>query len=101
MMMCWPSTSGVVSVIEYAPPVAIAVPSSVVPSKMLTVAPVSAVPVKVGNVTLVMLSLLETPVSLAGSNDGVPTAGACVSTTALNATETALVFPAASVAVAV
>ena len=43
--------------------VATPVPTTVVPSNKVTVLPASAVPVKVGVVTLVMLSVLDTPLS--------------------------------------
>ena len=76
-----------------------AVPSTVVPSRKVTVLPASAVPVRVGRVTLVLLSP-AVPLSLAGSSEGVATMGAAVSITRANGAEVA-VLPAASVAVAV
>lgn len=55
------------------PPVAVAVPRTVVPSVSykVTVLPASAVPVKVGVVLLVMLSVLDDPVSEALVMSGV------------------------------
>ena len=52
-------------------PVAMPVPTTVVPSNRVTVLPASAVPVKVGMVTLVMLSVLDTPLSEAATRSGV------------------------------
>ena len=46
------------------------VPSCVVPSNRVIVLPASAVPVKVGLVTLVMLSALDTPLSDAATRSG-------------------------------
>ena len=69
-------------VIDQAPPVAMPVPSTVVPSVSynLTVEPASAVPVKVGVVSLVMLSVPDTPVSLAEAKSGpLGAAGAVLS----------------------
>ena len=64
------------------PPVAMAVPSTVAPSYRVTVLPLSAVPVKVGELTLVMPSLPEAPLSLPGASVGAPgVAGAAVSST--------------------
>ena len=52
------------------PPLATAVPTTVAPSKSVTVVPLSAVPVKVGAVTLVMLSVFDMPLSLAAVRSG-------------------------------
>jgi hypothetical protein len=52
-------------------------------------------------VTLVLLSALELPLSLAAIRSGTETAGGVVSTVTLSAPETAETLPAASVAVAV
>jgi hypothetical protein len=62
----WLPEDSVDEVIDQLPPVAVAVPSEVVPSVSynVTVLPLSAVPVKVGVVLLVMLSLFEVPVSV-------------------------------------
>jgi hypothetical protein len=60
------------------------------------------VPVKVEVLSLVMLSVLELPVSLAAAKSGVEGAlGAPVSIVTLKFDEAALTLPAASVAVAV
>ena len=64
--------------------------------------PASAVPVKVGVVTLVMLSVLDTPLSDAASRSGADgAAGAMVSMVTGKAAEAALTLPATSVALAV
>src|SRR5438094_3383945 len=95
----------VVSVIDQSPVVAsaTAVPTGLMPSKRVTVAPFSALPVKVGVWFLVMLSVLELPVSDASVRSGaVGAAGAAVSTmiaSAADGAETTLL--AMSVAVAV
>lgn len=81
---------------------AVPLPTAVVPSKIVTVLPASAVPVNVGVVTLVSLSVFDVPESLAAARSGVEgAAGAVVSIVILNAPEVAETFPAASVAVAV
>jgi len=68
----------------------------------VTVLPAAAVPVKVGVVTLVMLSVLEEPESLAAVMSGVSgAAGARVSIVMLKALDTAETLPAKSVAIAV
>ena len=57
--------------------VATPVPTTVAPSNKVTVLPASAVPVKVGLVTLVRLSVLDKPLSEAATRSGtVGTAGA-------------------------
>ena len=82
------------------PPVAVPLPTCVAPSRIFTVLPASAVPVKVGVVSLVILSVWELPVSLAESKSGVEgAAGAVLSSVKLTAVP-AKVFPALSVAVA-
>ena len=84
------------------PPVAVPLPTAVPPSKIVTVLPASAVPVKVGVVTLVSLSVLEVPESLAAARSGADgAAGAVVSIVMLSAPDAAETLPAASVAVAV
>src|SRR5919108_490970 len=83
-------------------PSAVAVPTLVAPANRSTVLPASAVPVNVGVVTLVRLSVLEVPLSLAAARSGADgAAGAAVSTVTLRAVEAAETLPAASVAVAV
>ena len=78
------------------------VPITVVPSSKVTVLPASAVPVKVGVVTLVMLSVLDVPLSDAATRSGrVGAAGAVVSMVTDKAADAALTLPAASVALAV
>ncbi|NKF62614.1 hypothetical protein GO297_04819 [Ralstonia solanacearum] len=80
------------------------VPSSVVPSRMLTVLLASAVPVSVGVASLVLPPEVSTPVTAATSSVTLATtgvAGAAVSTVSVNAEVAVLTLPAASVAVAV
>jgi hypothetical protein len=82
---------------------ALAVPSDVVPPRNnSTVELASAVPVKVGVLIFVTLSVVELPESLAAAKSGVEGAvGALVSIVTLKALDAALVFPAVSVALAV
>ena len=82
---------------------AIVVPMDVVPSLMSsTVLFTSAVPVKTGVVTLVILSVSDSPVSEASVKSGSDGAnGGTVSTVTANTNDVTLVFPAVSVAVAV
>jgi hypothetical protein len=67
--------------------------------KILTVLPLSAVPVKVGDVMVVMLSVLEQPVSLVAAKSGVDGAAAVLSSVKVTAVPVKL-FPDLSVAVA-
>src|SRR5512133_104733 len=84
--------------IDQFPPVATAVPSTVVPSYSVTVAPASAVPVNVGVVTLVRLSVLDVPASLAAARSGVLGAvGASVSNVSEGVVPAPPLLPAASV----
>src|SRR5437588_2658497 len=81
-------------------PSAVAVPTLVAPANRSTVLPASAVPVKVGVVTLVILSVLELPLSLAAVISGVEgAAGAALSSVKVSAVPVK-VLPALSVAVA-
>src|SRR5437016_386591 len=81
---------------------AMVVPSEVTPSKNAIVLPASAVPLNVGVLSLVTLSIWELPVSLAAAKSGVEGAdGAAVSLVIMLATEAALMLPLVSVAVAV
>src|SRR5437879_11139656 len=83
---------------------AIAVPSTVVPlvSNSVTVAPTSApLPVNTGVVVLVMLSLLDDPVSVAAVMSGAEGAAAAVSIVTARLAEATLVLPAMSVCLAV
>ena len=70
------------------------------PSRRVTVLPASAVPARVGRVTLVRPSL-AVPLSVAAASAGAETAGAAVSMVRLNGAEGAEVVPAALVTVAV
>ena len=67
------------AVIDQLPPLAVVLPSTVLPSKSVTLAPASAVPLKVSVVNLVMLSLLDEPLSLAAARSGTDTADPLVS----------------------
>jgi hypothetical protein len=81
---------------------AVVVPSEVVPPRnSSTVALFSAVPLNLGVVTLVMLSVLELPLSLVGSRSGVEGALATESMVMLNDPEAEDTLPEVSVAVAV
>src|SRR6195952_5916394 len=73
----------------------------VAPSNSVTVALASAVPANAGVVTLVMLSVLDAPVSDDASRSGAPGAtGAAVSMVTASAAEAVLTLPARSVAFA-
>ena len=81
---------------------ATAVPTLVAPLKIVIVLPCSAVPVKVGVLLLVMLSVLDTPVSDAAVISGTDGAGGtAVSMVTAKAADGALRLPDLSVAVAV
>ena len=69
------------------------------PTKSSTVLPTSAVPVKVGVVSLVFLSVVELPVSEEGARSGVDGAeGTEASTVIVRAPDALDTFPAASIA---
>jgi hypothetical protein len=100
----FPAVSVAVAVKELAPGVkavvvrlqlpeasVVAVPTVVVPCKILTVLPISAVPVRVGVVLLVVVGVVVI----------VGTAGATVSKVMITGLEAVEILPAASVAVAV
>lgn len=70
VMLRVPAARAEVVVMDHCPAVATPVPTAVVPSYSVTVAPASAVPVKVGLVTSVMLSVVDTPLSEAASRSG-------------------------------
>ena len=101
--MLWVPFAGVEAAMVQSPAAeATPVPITVVPSNRVTVLPASAVPVKVGVVTLVMLSVLDTPVSDAVIRSrACGRAGAVVSMVIDRAAEAALTLPATSVALAV
>src|SRR5262245_4404385 len=81
---------------------AVVVPRRVPSEKRLTVLPASAVPVNVGVLSAVTLSVLETPVSLDAARYGVEgAAGAVVSIVTARAPEVEETLPATSVARAV
>jgi hypothetical protein len=102
VMECTPLDNVEEVIVQFPSPSATADPTCVAPSNNFTVLPASAVPLKVGVVLLVMLSLLDEPLSLAAVRSGVDVAeGAVVSIVIDKPADATDVFPAASVAVAV
>jgi hypothetical protein len=80
---------------------AVVLPIGVEPANRVTVLPASAAPVKVGVVVVVMLSLLEDPVSDDAVMSGAEgAAGAVVSIVIESAADAGLAVPDESVAVA-
>src|SRR4029079_1388019 len=91
-------------ILQLPEPSATAVPNTVLPfvSYKVTVAPTSALlPVKVGVVLFVMLSVLEVPESDPAIKSGAEGAATVVSIVTLNALDATLTFPARSVCLAV
>src|SRR5437773_12245652 len=79
-------------------PSAVVVPRLVEPPRnRVTVLPASAVPVKVGVVTLVRLSVLELPLSLAAVRSGAAGAAGAAVSSVYEWLAPAVVFPAVSV----
>jgi hypothetical protein len=104
VMVCPPSDRELEGVkLQFPDPSAVAVPKTVDPSNTCTVLLGAAVPVKVGVLSLVRLSVLDAPVSVAAVMSGVDgiEVGAVVSMVMLRGAEAGLTFPAPSVAVAV
>src|SRR5207248_7714229 len=90
VMLCEPSARALVVIDQFPLPSAVPVPTVVVPSRIVTAIPASAVPVKVGVLSLVLLSVLDGPVSLAASRSGVDgAAGGVVSMVTVNAPDAA------------
>ena len=84
---------------DHDPPAAVTVCSVVPPTRMLTVSPVPAEPLSCWVGELVMLSVLDTPRSLAASRSGTSSVvGAVWSTVSPSADEAPPALPAASVA---
>jgi hypothetical protein len=84
------------------PAAATAEPTALPSLRIVTVLPASAVPVKVGVVTLVILSVLDAPLSDASARSGTDGAvGAVVSIVTDNTVDATLTLPATSAAVAV
>ena len=83
------------------PPLTVAEPTWAAPSKIATVSPFTPVPVNVGVVTLVMLSVLDVPESEAAVKSGVPGAADAVVSMVTDRALEVPTFPAASVVVAV
>ena len=89
------------SVIVQAPkPSAVVEPTELPSRSSSTKVPASAVPLKVGVLSLVMLSVLELPLSELVARSGGETAGAAVSIVTVSEPEATLVLPAVSVALA-
>jgi len=102
VMLCVPSLRALTVMPGELYAAAVPLPTCVAPSKRVTVLPASAAPVKAGVVVLVMLSVLDEPVSVAAVMSGaVGAAGAVVSIVAERPVDAALTFPATSVALAV
>ena len=101
VMLCVPSLNALLVMLQLPLPSAVVVPSTVLPSSNTTVLLASVVPEKVGVVTLVMLSVLELPLSVAAVMSGAEgDAGAEVSIVMLRAAELAA-LPAVSLCSAV
>ena len=89
-----PSASVVAVNDQFPVPPVLVVPRDVVPWKSSTVELASAVPEKDGVLSLVMLSVLDEPVSLLAIKSGVDgAAGAPVSMVTLKLADAALVLP--------
>jgi hypothetical protein len=101
VMACVPWARAELVTVQLPLESAVAVPIWVEPANTLTVLPASAVPVKVGVVSVVTLSVLDEPVSDAAVRSGVETAGAAASIWTVIADDAALVLPELFVAVAV
>ena len=67
----FPLPRTVLVMLQVPPAVATALPTAVVPSNSVTMLPAGAEPVTVGVVTLVTLSVLDTPLSEPGVRSGV------------------------------
>ncbi len=99
--VCVPLASASVVAVQVPSAVAVTVFSSVVPSKTLTALPASALPLKVGVLSEVTLSVLDAPVSEPATRSIVGTAGTEASMVTESALEAAETLLAASVALAV
>src|SRR4051812_6697577 len=101
-MPCTPCAKGTLVTFQLQLPSAVELPIWEVPSNRFNVHTASAVPVKMGVVTLVTLSVFEKPLSDAAVRSGVEgAAGAVLSMVTERAAEATPVWPAASLAVAV
>jgi len=102
VMLCTPSLRLLVVIVALVE-LATTEPTAVPPSKMVTVLADATDPmVNVGVLLLVMLSVVEVPVSVAAVRSGVPGAArAAVSMVTLRPVKAAETFPATSVAFAV
>jgi hypothetical protein len=102
LMLCVPWASAELVTVQLPLESAVALPIWVEPANSLTVLPPAAVPVKVGVLSVVVLSVLDAPVSEAAVKSGAEgTPGAAVSIVIERAADAGLVLPAASVAVTV
>src|SRR3954447_13923485 len=101
VMLCVPPLNVLLVMLQFPLPSAVVVPSTVLPSSNTTGLLAAVVPEKVGVVTLVMLSVLELPLSLAAIRSGTEAVGPVVSMVMLSAAEADETFPATSVALAV
>ena len=103
VIVCVPSASVELGMDQLPEASAAAEPSAVVPlvSNSVTVAPATAVPVKVGATTLVMLSTEDAPVSDAVSRSGAPAAATVASMVTISPADGELRLPAISVCIAV
>src|SRR4051794_34755755 len=79
------------------PPLTVAEPTAVAPSKIVTVSPFAPEPLNVGVATLVMLSVLDTPEARPAGRSGAPRAEPDVSMVTDRAPEATLTFPPAPV----
>jgi hypothetical protein len=100
VMMCVPCARGELVTVQLPLEFAVAVPIWVVPAYTFTALPASAVPVKVGVVLVVMLSVFDAPVSEAAVKSGVDGAATEVSILIERAPDVGLVvLPDVAVAV--
>ena len=102
LIECLPSAKSLEGVkLQLPSSPAVAVPRDVSPSNTSTLLPASAVPLRVGVLSFVILSLLLTPLSLSSIKSIVGFSGAVVSIVTVRDSELSLLFPARSVALAV
>ena len=101
VMLCVPSASAEAVMVHFPAVVAVPVPITVVPSNRVTVLPASAVPVKVGVVTLVSCPCWTRRCPRPRPDPGPTGPRSVVSMVTDKAADAALTLPAASVALAV
>ena len=101
VMLCTPSKRADAVIVQAPVAVETALPIAVVPSYRTTVVEAGAVPLKIGVVILVMLSVDDLPLSVSVVRSGVEgTVGAAVSMVTDSDADTALTLPARSVSAA-